>query len=50
VPQGTIEKEDLHPALRQFLEQQDLVGIMARQAIGTMHVEAIEPARRGDIA
>ena len=49
VPQGAIEKDDLHASLRQFLEQQDLVGVMARQAIGTMHVEAIHPARRGDI-
>jgi len=50
VPQGASEKDDLDPALCQFLKEQDLIGVMARQAIGTMHVEAIEPARRGDIA
>jgi hypothetical protein len=49
VPQRTIQKDNLHPALRPCIEQQDLIGIMACEAIGTMHIEAIKPARRGHI-
>jgi hypothetical protein len=50
VSQGAIEKDHLHASLRSFLEQHDLIGVMAREALGTMHVEAIDAASRSDIA
>jgi len=36
----SVDKHSIYP----------LIGIMARQAIGTMHVKAIDAARRRDIA
>jgi hypothetical protein len=45
-----VEEVDLDAGALEFLQQQHLVGILARQAVGRMHVEAIQPARRGQIA
>lgn len=39
----SIEEDDLDPSPQELLQQQHLMGVVARQAIGTMDVELIDP-------
>jgi hypothetical protein len=45
-----VEEDDRDAGALEFLQQQHLVGIPARQAVGRMDIEAIQAARRGQIA
>ena len=42
--EGAIEEDDLHPGIREFLHEQELVGIVAGQAIGIEDVQAVDGA------
>jgi hypothetical protein len=45
-----IEEDDLNARLRQFIQEQDLVRIVARQPIRALHVEAIQLSSGSQIA
>jgi len=47
---GPVEEDDRDAGPLEFLQQQDLVGILARQPVGRMDVEAVEATRCGEIA
>jgi hypothetical protein len=46
----SVEENHLHPMLGQLLQEQNLVGVVASEAVGTMHVDAIQPSGCGHIA
>ncbi len=39
---GALEEDDRHPVLSEFVEQHDLVGVLARESIGTVHVDELD--------
>jgi hypothetical protein len=45
-----IEEDHLDPCLQELLQQQHLMGVVARQAIRTMHIELVDAPRRHHIA
>lgn len=45
-----VEKDDLNACANELLQQQHLVGVVARQAIWAMDIEVIYPSSRGDIS
>ena len=38
--QGAVDKPDLHTQAAQLFNQEDLIGLLARQPIGGMHIES----------
>jgi hypothetical protein len=45
-----VEEDDLHPASREFFDEQNLIRIFARQSIWREHVEPIDDSSGGLIA
>src|SRR4051794_791287 len=45
-----VEEDDLDPGAAQLVDQQDLVGVAARQPVGRVDVDTIERARGGRVA
>jgi hypothetical protein len=41
-----IEEHDPYPSVRELLEQDHLMHIGTRQAVGAMHIEHLDPAQR----
>src|SRR5215831_7855282 len=50
LPQGTIEEHNLHPGASELIDQEDLIGIFAGQAIWRVHIEPVNTPRRDHIA
>src|SRR4051812_20667991 len=45
-----VEEDDLDPGAAELVDQEDLVGVAARQPVGRVDVDAIERARGGRVA
>lgn len=48
--QRVIQEHEFHTMMFHFIDQQYLVGVLARQSIGRMHVDAIDAPRIGHIS
>ncbi len=45
VPHGMVEEDDLDPGAAKLVDQQHLIGVLARQAIGRVDIEALDRPR-----
>jgi hypothetical protein len=48
--QRMVEKQKLHAALLQLVDQQHLISVAARQAVGAEHVQAVDGSSGGLVA
>jgi hypothetical protein len=48
--QRSVEKNDLHASLVQFIQEEHLIGVVASETIGTMDIQAIDASCRCNIA
>ncbi len=50
VPHGMVEEDDLDPGAAKLVDQQHLIGVLARQAIGRVDIEALDRPQGNRIA
>ena len=49
LPEAVVEKDDIDARTLELVEQEDLIGVLAGQAIGRLDVEAVHSSHGGEV-